>query len=53
MYQSDSSILITGESGTGKELFAQSIHSASNRNLGPLVAVNCSTFQENLFLTEQ
>lgn len=52
MAQSNSSILIIGESGTGKELFAQSIHSASRRKDGPFVAVNCSTFQENLLQSE-
>lgn len=52
MAQSNSSILIIGESGTGKELFAQSIHSASSRNQGPFVAVNCSTFQEGLLQSE-
>lgn len=52
MAQSNSSILITGESGTGKELFAQSIHNASNKSFGPFVAVNCSTFQENLLQSE-
>jgi transcriptional regulator with PAS, ATPase and Fis domain len=52
MARSNSSILIMGESGTGKELFAQSIHSASSKNFGPFVAVNCSTFQENLLQSE-
>lgn len=52
MAKSNSSILIIGESGTGKELFAQSIHNASNKNFGPFVAVNCSTFQANLLESE-
>jgi transcriptional regulator with PAS, ATPase and Fis domain len=52
MAQSNSSILIIGESGTGKELFAQSIHNVSSRKQGPFVAVNCSTFQEELLQSE-
>lgn len=41
-------ILITGESGTGKELFSQSIHSASNRNNEPFVAINCASIPDTL-----
>src|SRR5690606_32864759 len=50
--QSDASVLIRGESGTGKELLAQAIHKASDRNARPLVAVNCTAIQDQLFEAE-
>ncbi|MEG1496153.1 MAG: sigma 54-interacting transcriptional regulator [Clostridiales bacterium] len=49
---SDCTILIEGESGTGKELFAQSIHSSSNRKNGPFVAVNCGAIPRELVASE-
>ncbi|MGJ9385782.1 sigma-54-dependent Fis family transcriptional regulator [Salipaludibacillus sp. CF4.18] len=45
-------VLIEGESGTGKELFAQSIHSLSNRSSGPFIAVNCGAIQKELAASE-
>ena len=41
--QSDVTVLLTGESGTGKEVIARAAStSASQRNAGPFVAVNCA-----------
>lgn len=45
-------VLLVGESGTGKELFAQAIHCASRRRLGPFVALNLSTIPRELAASE-
>lgn len=50
--KADSTILIYGESGTGKEIFAQSIHSNSDRHGAPFVAVNCGALNKNLIESE-
>ena len=52
MAKSESAVLITGESGTGKELFAHVIHDNSNRKYNQFVAVNCSSFPDNLLESE-
>ncbi len=44
----EATVLLTGETGTGKEVFAQAIHSSSNRSKGPFVALNCSSLSREL-----
>jgi DNA-binding NtrC family response regulator len=48
----DCNVLITGESGTGKELLARYVHEHSRRSEGPMMAVNCGTFNEELLTNE-
>ncbi len=50
--KSNSRVLIVGESGTGKELFAQAIHSHSNRRRGPFVAISCAAIPRDLIESE-
>jgi len=48
----DCNIIITGESGTGKELLARYVHQCSLRSDGPLLAINCGAFNEELLVNE-
>ena len=42
------SVLITGETGTGKEIFAQSVHTLSDRRLQRMVPLNCAVLSDTL-----
>src|SRR5690606_18189533 len=49
---SDVAVLLEGETGTGKEVAARSIHAASERARGPLVALDCGALPESLIESE-
>ncbi|PEV04347.1 sigma-54-dependent Fis family transcriptional regulator [Bacillus thuringiensis] len=46
--RTSSSILLVGETGTGKELFAQSIHTESQRSTKPFISQNCAAIPDTL-----
>ncbi|EGB14788.1 sigma54 specific transcriptional regulator, Fis family [Pseudodesulfovibrio mercurii] len=46
--KTSASVMIWGESGVGKEVFAQGIHSESERSGKPFIPVNCAAIPENL-----
>lgn len=48
----DLTVLVTGETGTGKEVFANAIHSLSNRRKFPFISVNCGAIPETLLESE-
>ncbi len=48
----NANILVVGETGTGKELVANEIHCQSQRNLNPLIKLNCASIPENLVESE-
>ena len=49
---SDAPVLIIGPTGTGKELFSHAVHSASPRNNGPFVCLNCAAIPKELLESE-
>lgn len=52
MAKKDTTVLIQGESGTGKELFAQSIHSSSERHEAPFIPINCASLNTEMLESE-
>ena len=48
----DVTVLISGETGVGKEIVANEIYSASSRNNGPFIKVNCAAIPGNLLEAE-
>jgi len=48
----NANVLIQGESGTGKELVAYELHQRSDRNIKPLIKVNCASIPKELFASE-
>ena len=42
------SVLITGETGTGKEIFAQAVHTLSDRRQQRMVPLNCAVLSDTL-----
>ncbi len=45
-------VLIEGETGTGKEVIARFIHNGEEGSSLPFVALNCATFNPNMFESE-
>jgi DNA-binding NtrC family response regulator len=45
-------VFLMGQTGTGKDLFAQAIHSESERGNAPFVTINCSALPETLLESE-
>jgi two-component system, NtrC family, response regulator HydG len=50
--RSSAPVLLHGETGTGKEVIARRLHLASDRALGPFVAVNATAFSAGVLESE-
>jgi len=49
---STANVLILGESGTGKELVARALHTKSERDKGPFLALNCAALPKDILENE-
>ena len=49
---SNSPVLLLGETGTGKEVIANAIHTASLRQEGPMITMQCGAIPETLLDSE-
>ena len=47
----DVTVLVNGPTGTGKEVVSNLLHSFSNRNEGPFIAINCAAIPEQMLET--
>jgi len=50
--KTNTTVLLLGETGTGKEIFAEAIHKESDRRNKPFIAINCSSFSNELLKSE-
>jgi transcriptional regulator with GAF, ATPase, and Fis domain len=50
--RTNATVLLLGETGSGKEVFAQAIHSASDRRGRPMVRINCAAIPTALIESE-
>ncbi|HIE00187.1 MAG TPA: sigma-54-dependent Fis family transcriptional regulator [Thiotrichaceae bacterium] len=50
--QGEWTVMIEGETGVGKELVARGLHTASSRNDGPFIPVNCGSLSESLYTSQ-
>src|ERR1700743_255591 len=50
--RTNTTVLLLGETGTGKEVFAQAVHAESDRRGKSFIAVNCSSFSNELLKSE-
>ncbi|MDE0157571.1 MAG: sigma 54-interacting transcriptional regulator [Gammaproteobacteria bacterium] len=50
--KTNATVLFIGRTGVGKEVFAQALHSLSDRSEKPIIAVNCAAIPDDLLESE-